>query len=191
MKLRQQLFPVNAERHLQSGAENRLAVGPVRNAGGRFRSASQGLRTRQDALAQACPLLFSSQGRGAGHQAREIQLKSVLVVRRVGAFYVAQFALIAGVEDAVMFGRRERAHAAVMPVDRLKQLGKRRAQIEAQPAAVANLEYSLDLAGERRLIPVERIIGVIRQPRCGCTSDDIHGNTLRCHGRRSARDSPL
>ena len=45
----------------------------------------------------------------------------------------------------------ELAHVAVVAVHGVEQLGKRRAQVEAQPAAVADVEDALQFLLQRRL----------------------------------------
>ena len=123
-------------------AQQRLAVGPVGQsprmpAIGRAFPGATGLRAQADAG------LLPADRVGAQHQAREIELEFVPVIRRVRALDVAEFALVAGVDDAVGFlGVSARTSPSCWS-DGLEQFGERRAQIEAQAAAVADLVDAL------------------------------------------------
>jgi hypothetical protein len=82
------------------------------------------------------------------HQAREIE--GILMRGRIGAVVVAEFAVIAFVDDPVMVGGRELGDVALIPVDAIEQRIERRTQIEAAPAAVADFIDALRLFLELR-----------------------------------------
>jgi hypothetical protein len=68
----------------------------------------------------------------------------VVVARGVGTFHLAQLALITKVDDAIFLGSRQIADVIALGVNRLEEIRERRAKIEAQPAAVTDVEDALD-----------------------------------------------
>ena len=83
------------------------------------------------------------------------------VMRRVGTFDLAQLASVAQVDDAFLLGRRQRSHVAVVAIDRVEQRRKRRAKIEAQAAAVTDVEDALDFLVESGAVPILRLGRII------------------------------
>jgi hypothetical protein len=81
------------------------------------------------------------------HEPREVELP--FVRRHVGALHVAELALVALVDHLVALGVGQRRDVAVFGVDEVEQGRERRAQVEAEPAAVAQVEDPVELDGER------------------------------------------
>lgn len=71
--------------------------------------------------------------------------------RRIGTVVVAEFAVIALIDDPMVVGGRELGNVALMTVDAVEQRVERRTKIEAAPAAIADfidaLRVFLELRG--------------------------------------------
>ena len=74
------------------------------------------------------------------------------------------------------FRRREIADIVALGVNRLEKIGKRRAQIEAEPAAVADVEHPLDLDVELGAIPVFRFVRIVAESVGRSRFDSAHGH---------------
>jgi hypothetical protein len=98
----------------------------------------------------------------------------VTIVGGVGTLDVAELALIAGIDDELGFLRGEGADVAIMAIDGVEELGKGGAEIEAEPAAMTDLEDALEFLGQGGLVPVERVVRIVGQTRCGLVFDAIH-----------------
>ncbi|HZC46423.1 MAG TPA: hypothetical protein VE243_08095 [Candidatus Acidoferrum sp.] len=116
---------------------------------------------RQHALAQLDAVLPGVHRLGAKYQTREIELEVMTIMRRVGTFDFAELASVAEIDDARFLGRRHPSHIAVVAIDGVEQRRKRRAQIEAQAAARADVENALDFLIESGALPVLRFGGVV------------------------------
>ena len=97
----------------------------------------------------------------AQHQPGEVQLPLVLP-GDVRAVHVAELALEALVDDLVLLGRRHLGRVLVVVlVDEVEQRGERRAELEAQPAAVAQVVDPVHLLAEVGLVEVAGVEGVV------------------------------
>ena len=94
------------------------------------------------------------------HEAREVELP--LVRGHVGALHVAELALVALVDDLVALGVGQLRDVAVVLVDEAEQRRERGAQVEAEPAPVAQVEDPVELLAERGRVEVLGIGGVVR-----------------------------
>ena len=165
---------MNAERGLHQDAQQRLAVRPIGDAGREARHLAEHLGPRQHPRAQAEAARLPANGIGAQQQAREVELELVAVIRRVGALDVTELALVAGVDHAPGFCRRELPDVPLVPLDGFEQLGERRAQVEAKPAAVADVEDPLQFLLERAGVPIDGHIRVVGKTRAGRSFNDGH-----------------
>ena len=96
---------------------------------------------------------------GPQHEAREVELP--LVGRHVGAFHVAELALVALVDHPVLLGRGQLVDRPVLVVDHLEQRREGRAQAVTQPASVAQVVHPGQLAAEIALVVVGGVLGVV------------------------------
>jgi hypothetical protein len=86
------------------------------------------------------------------------------VARRIGAVYLAKFALEAGVEDPLLVGSRNIADITVLfLIDETEEIGEGVAELEAESAAVADFKYAVHLEAQPRGVPVLRLDGIIGQ----------------------------
>ena len=98
------------------------------------------------------------------HQLWEVEPKLVPVALGVRALDFAQFALKARVHDGTRLGGSYLPDIAVILfVQKRKKRRERIAVLEAEPAAVAYLERSLDLLVERTRFPVLLFGGIVGQ----------------------------
>jgi hypothetical protein len=83
------------------------------------------------------------------HQAGKIE--SILMRRRIGTVVIAEFTIIALVDDPMVIGGCELSDVSFIPVNTVEQRVERRTQIEAAPAAIADfidaLRVFLELRG--------------------------------------------
>jgi hypothetical protein len=85
-----------------------------------------------------------------------------VLARRVRAVDVAELALEALVDDPVLLRWREPARIlVVVAVDHLEQRRERGAELEAQPAAVAQVVDPRQLAADVGLVDVEGVMRVV------------------------------
>ena len=120
-------------------------------------------------------------------------MRPLVLAGGVRAVDVAELALEALVDDLVLLGRRQPAGVlVVVPIDHLEQRRERRAELEAQPAAVAQVEDAGQLAADVGLVEVLRVLGVVgvvmRVRREHRTLPDAHGSD-RAAERRAGRSS--
>ena len=94
------------------------------------------------------PVSFARDRLVALHQARKIELELMAIAGRVGTSDLAHLAQVAEVDDVAFFLAAEKPNVAIVAVDRVEQRWERRAQIEAQPAALADVEDAGDLLVE-------------------------------------------
>jgi hypothetical protein len=127
MKLGKDFLVMNSDGCFRNPAQHGLTRGPVRKTRSYTACASKFFRAGKKFRAQRDALLLLANGISTQHEAGKIQLELVAVVRRVRAFHVANLALIAGIDDAARLGTRQGAHVAIVPVDSIEKLGKRRA----------------------------------------------------------------
>ena len=100
-------------------------------------------------------------GAGSQHQPREVQVPLALP-RGVRAVDVAELALEALVDDAVLLGAGQPAGVlVVVAVDQLEQAGERGAEPDAQPAPVAQVEHARELLPEVGVVEVLGVVGVV------------------------------
>jgi hypothetical protein len=78
-------------------------------------------------------------------QAREVELKFVLVIRRVGAFHVADLALKAAINNLIDLLFCPSAVLGFVPLVRLKKVRERGTEIEAEAASVTDFEGAMQL----------------------------------------------
>ncbi len=83
------------------------------------------------------------------------------VIRRVRALYVAEFALVAGVDNAIRLPFGQRANVPIVTVDGVEQFRKGRTQIETETAAVADLEDPFDFLIQLVTVPINAIFGFV------------------------------
>ena len=111
---------------------------------------------------------------GPHHQPGEVELP--LVRRHVGALHVAELALVALVDHLVLLGGGQRRRVPVVGVDEVEQRRERRAQVEAQPAAVAQVEdRGRSRPGGRpgrSTFGIGRVVGGGHARAARCLSDD-------------------
>ena len=162
---RQQALRCKADRllHDPPGPRARRPGGPVDHRGRRDRGAAEEVRACQELVGQALlhadPLPLAHRVDPA-HQPWEVELP--LVRWHVGALHVAELALVALVDDLIPFRIGQRRGVPVVGVDEPEHRGERRAQVEAQPAPVAQVEDAVDLVSERGRVEVLGISGVVR-----------------------------
>jgi len=82
------------------------------------------------------------------HQAGEIE--GILMRRRIGTVVVAEFTVIALIDDPMVVGGRELGNVALMTVDAVEQRIERRTKIKAAPAAIADFIDALRIFLELR-----------------------------------------
>src|SRR6185503_15701339 len=99
---RQVLVPVDPERLLEDDAVRPHARERVGEPEARARELRDPVGVRQQPLAQPRPPPFRALGARAVDELREVELERVTVARRVRALHLAQLALEAGVEDALL-----------------------------------------------------------------------------------------
>src|SRR5262249_31670619 len=105
------------------------------------REAAAAVRIGEDPIAKRGLFMERVQRVPAMNQLREVDLKLVLVARRVGTLDLAQLALKAEVHHLSLLSMGEAMDVAVVAlVDQLEQRRKRFAVLEAHPAAVTDLE---------------------------------------------------
>ena len=90
---------MDAHHLLHAEAKQRLAIPPVGEVRGKSADGPHGVGPREHARAKFDPGLAPANGIGAHQEAGEIELELVLVVRRVRALDVAEFALVAEIVD--------------------------------------------------------------------------------------------
>ncbi len=83
------------------------------------------------------------------------------VARRVGTFHLAELAAVAQIDHPLGLGAGEFTHVAVVAIGRVEQRGKRRTQIEAEPASVTDVEGALEFLVESLAIPVFRFVQIV------------------------------
>ena len=157
----------------------------------RSRSRACPIRVFQELEAQLVRLLALAIANRvvAVDELREIQLKFVLVARRVRALHLAELALEARVHDALGVERRQLPNVAiVLVVDGAKQDGKRVAVLEAHATAVADLEDALDFFVERVFVPVFLLGRVVAQPVSRQIRDLLFRFVAHARGRLGLRD---
>src|SRR5215467_9743730 len=91
----------------------------------------------------------------------------------VGTLHLAQLAAVEKVDDAPGFRGGQAANIAVLLVDRIEERRKRRTQIEAQPASVADVVYALEFLIEAAPVPITELGGVVGEPIGGLRVDAI------------------
>jgi hypothetical protein len=95
----------------------------------------------------------------------EIELVFVTVARCIGTVDLAELALEAGCQDVVRFNGADLPDVPVtLCIDKGKQIGKGVTVLETHPAAVANLENSLDFLFEPPSVPIFLLLGIVREP---------------------------
>ena len=109
-------------------------------------------------LGQRAPLRVPDRV-GPHHEPREVELP--LVGRHIWTLQVTELALVALVDHTVLFDRGHRRHVAFVRVDEVEQRRERRAQVEAQSAALAQIEDATELAPQIPLVEVPRVGGVV------------------------------
>jgi hypothetical protein len=82
------------------------------------------------------------------HQTGEIE--GILMRRRIGTVVVAEFTVIALIDDPMVDGGRELGNVALMTIDAVEQRVERWTKIEAAPAAIADFIDALRLFLELR-----------------------------------------
>ena len=175
VKLGQLLALVYAQHRLHHGARQRLPIGPVGEPRRQPRHLSQHLRPREQPVPQRDAALLLTHGVGAHQQAREIHLELVSVVGGIRTLHVTDLALIAGVDDAIGLARGNLAHVAVVRVNELEQFRKGRAQVEAEPAAMTDLEHTFDFLVQGGLVPITGGVGIVGESGGGSAFDSGHG----------------
>ena len=106
------------------------------------------IRLDQQPIAPAHPARRCQMLLPRDHQAGEIE--SILMRRRIGTVVVAEFTVIALIDDPMVVGGRELGDVALIPVDAVEQRVERRTKIEAAPAAIADFIDALRLFLELR-----------------------------------------
>src|SRR5579871_1422924 len=160
-ELRQLLVAMDADGLLQDQPLQRIPVGPVRQPRRLAGQASEQIRIAQHPLAQADAVLLRVNRLGALNQLREIELKFVVVARRVGTAQITQAAFVAQVHHPLALLRAQLAYVIALGIDRVEQRGKRGTQIKAQPASVADVVDSKLFALEAGAVPVFRLVGIV------------------------------
>jgi hypothetical protein len=74
--------------------------------------------------------------------------------RGIGTAVVAKLALVAEINDPLLFIPGEARGLVLVPIDGVEEGRERWAKVEAQPAAVADIEDAVDFAPQVLLIPV-------------------------------------
>jgi hypothetical protein len=105
---------------------------------------------------------FPPNGVGAHQQPRKVQFELVTLSLGVGTLGVTELALKALVDDLIDFFARQPANIA-RGVDRVEKRGERLTELEAHPAAVAEVERTIDFRLHGFGVPVLRLVRVVRQ----------------------------
>src|SRR3546814_5277710 len=126
---------------------------------------------------------------GPQHQAEEVELPLVLT-RDVRAVHGAELAVEALVDDLVLLRGGELGRVlVVVVVDRREHRWERRAELEAQPAAVAQVVDPDHLLAQVRLVEVPRVERVLGGGHG--TSEDVKQKREQGGARGGTVPSPL
>ena len=119
------------------------------------------VRIPKDPIARRKPFLAHPLRERALHEAREVELEGVVLVGRVGAALVANFTLEAFVDDPIDLGAARLREVVAVALGRFEDRGERAAQVEAEAAAVADVEDLVHRRAQIRGIPEARILGIV------------------------------
>ena len=100
------------------------------------------------------------------HEPREVDHELLLALGHVRAHDVAELALVALVDDALVLAVGEHLHvvgAVVVGVDHLEQRAEARAQADADPAVAAGLERAVALGTRRGRVEIAGVEGVVER----------------------------
>ena len=104
----------------------------------------------------------------AQHEARKVE-RPFVQTRDVGTIDVAQLALEAFVDDLVLLGDGELAGVLIVVlIDEFEESRERRAVLEAQTAAVAQVVHTRELGPNIGLVEVVRMVRVVRDRHGSC-----------------------
>ena len=166
--------PVDAEGLLHPPTEHAIAVRPVRETGKRRADPPEELRVPENPVPQRDALTVGADHPRALHELWEIDAPAV--GRRVRAVRVAELAPEAQVDRPAVLLGRERPDVSVVTVDRVEEMGERRAEVVAAPAPGADVVDARGLGGEGRRIAkprrpdVRRVCHLIRGSASGVPS---------------------
>ena len=153
---------MNPEQLLHQRAIERVAASEVREPGQQRADFPEAIGIAEHLVAKLNAVFPGSDRLVALHEAREVELELMPVARRVGASNLAHLAVVAEVDDvAFLLGGELTNVAVVLVVDGIEQRRERRAQIEAQPAALADVEDARDFLVEALAAPVLRLGRVV------------------------------
>jgi hypothetical protein len=162
---REQLLPVDPNRLLEDPPGRAEPVRRVRHPEAQAGEPPGGIRGAEEALAEPEAVAPAVLGVVAVDQRREVQLEGVTLAPRVGALHLAELALEAGAEDPLRLRRRDAPDVPIVgPVQEREEGGEDVAVLEAQPAAVADLEGPEDLPAERGRLPVDGLVRLVGEP---------------------------
>ncbi len=173
-ELGQLLGARDAEHLLHHRALKRAPAGPVGEFRNHTAELAEAVRIAEHLFAHAQPMLAALDRARPQHQAREVELELVAVVRRVRASHLAQLAAVAQIDHALLVRRAQAAHIAVGLVERAEQFRERWAQVEAQPAARADVEDALEFLFELRALPVLGLVGIVGKSVGRSRLDTVH-----------------
>ena len=165
---------MDAEQLFHQAALQSIAARPVcerRQFGAELAGA---IGISQDPLAQPDALLAGLNRSRARDEGGKVELKLVLIARGVGTLDLAQLAFVAQVDDAVL-GAGEVADVIALGVDRLEEPGNK-GKVEAQPAAVADVEDAVDFDVEFGAFPVPGLVGIVGEGVGRSRFDSAHIN---------------
>jgi len=145
-KIRQQLIAMDAQNLFQKDPVQPNAIGKVRDAETGASQEARKVGIAEHAVAEAKSITLRSLCLVAMDEPREIQFEFMIVTLCVRALDLAQLALKAGVHDRARLGGGDAANIAiVLLVQQRKKRWEAVAVLEAEPAAVADLERPPDL----------------------------------------------
>src|SRR5215475_4322254 len=148
---------MDSKQLLEHHARKLLAACPIAEPRPQAPDSAEAIGVAQKLFAHTYAALLRANALGAQHQAREVELKLVPVARSIRTLHLAQATSVAEIDHTLLVRPRKRANLAVFPIDGLEQDGKRRAQIKAETAPMADVENPVDLLIETGAIPVLRL----------------------------------
>ena len=192
MVARQRGFGADPRRDFQGLAQRRAAVGRVHGVH-HYRKrgeASHAVGVGDDPVAQLRPSLAVAARLGPQHQVRKVHVP--LVRRHVGAFrQVAQIAQVAVLDYLpVVFPVDSVDLHRLGLVDEVEESGKGAAQIDASPAAMADVEHPFELGEERTFVVEGLVLPVDGMAGRGFQAAFPNAGAGRTHVRTPLRGRP-
>src|SRR3990172_2314946 len=153
MKLREVSPFMNAGDRLQKRAVDRQLIRPVREGRAETSHLAHEVRVSQHAILKTDPVRLRFRVSAPQHESRKINRPPVR--GRVWAVVVAELALVAEIHRALEISIPELLGVAVdrFLIERREQIVERGAEIEAAPAAVADVEHPLQLGADLLKVP--------------------------------------